>query len=712
MSAADGSSTSRGVHPDDATLQSWVQGALPAESAARLEDHLETCDECARRLEAISSDPDPFLQKLRGAAGLSVTLTGPPNGDNAKTNDANLMFGALALQAGMITPQQLADACVLWSSRGGMPLADLMIEQGWIDESIRNSVMMLLSAKASRDSNRAAAETLSGRDTTGLGLTDTMTLTPLPGERLRLMQLHSQGGIGQVWRAQDTLLGREVALKELLPELRGSKRHRERFFREARVAAQLNHPGTAPVFEYREEGGRCYYTMRFYTGKTLTEAIRQTHANASENGDSASFEQLFPLLEQFLIVCDTVAYAHSKGIIHRDLKGENVVLGEFGEVTVIDWGLAKSIHGKPGSVSLHRDNDEQHPTIEGERLGTPGFMAPEQARGDLSAIDERTDVYGLAAVLYEVLTARPPFTGETANEVMHRVETKPPVRPSALRTNTPEELEEICLKGLSKKQEDRYATAVEFRDAVRHWLSDQLHQRLEADRQAKFFSLSHDIFVALDEKGVVKQVNPAYERFFGYDGAKSPGQHYMKRVHPDDVERAKKLFEDAMRGVAQQDTLFRIQGADGEFRPVNWTLTRIPGESTVYAVGRPVDEQSERRRLSDERSRFFALSPNLFVISDDRGYAAQVNPAWKNLLDWEAEEVVGKPFYSFVHPDDVGPISRAGRRALLRKPVVDLDVRMRCKDGSYKMFAWTLSRVPGERINYAIGRLVAENARP
>lgn len=699
------------IHPDDATLASWLEGTLPASLAARLETHLESCDECAFRLDTLPKAPDEFLQKLRGAAGLTDEASasrGP-----LRERDSNLLFGALALQVGLITPQRFADACVLWSTRDGVTLADVLVEQGWVDEEARRSVEALASTRGAKGSGFASAETLSGRASSGVSLAETLNLTPLSGERLRLTRLHSQGGIGQVWRAQDTLLGREVALKELLPELRGSARHRERFFREARVAAQLTHPGTAPVYEYREEGGRCYYTMRFYSGQTLAETIRRAHAPRGD-GDAQSppFERLFPILEQFLMVCDTIAYAHSKGIVHRDLKGENVVLGEFGEVTVIDWGLAKSIGAREGGVVPNRETDANSPTIDGERLGTPGFMAPEQARGDLAAIDERTDVYGLSAVLYEALTGRAPFSGSTANEVMHRVETQPPVRPSALYPDTPEELEAICLRGLAKRKEDRFESAAALRDAVRQWLSGQLNRRRDAERQSKFFALSHDLFVALDEHGAVTQVNPAYERFFGFDGRQSPGQPYLRRVHPDDAELAKSLFRDAQRGVAQRDTLFRIEGADGAYRSVAWTLTRVPGESTIYAVGRPVDEASRERREVDARARFFNLSPNLFVISDERGHAAQVNPAWTRALGWLPEDVVGKPFIGFVHPDDVGAVTRAGRRALLREPVTELPVRMRTREGDFKPMAWTLTRVAGERRNYAIGRELATGDEP
>lgn len=694
-------------HPTQSSLSAWMRGELPAEESAQIEQHLEACDDCAERVGAIAPTNDPFLRRLRNANGFAESIPAAPG----PMADANLLFGALALQAGLINAQQLADACVLWAARGGVPLADLLVEQEWIDHEAQASIAGLLAARVRKAPRSPAAETLSGRERVANDFGDTLVPATTPDDRLRLKKLHSQGGIGQVWLAEDTLLGREVAMKELLPELRGSRTHRERFFREARVGAQLSHPGTAPVYEYREEGGRCYYTMKFYRGRTFSEVIEDAHAKDQEGSDGSlsSFERLFPLLEQFLSICDTIAYAHSQGIVHRDLKGENVLLGEFGEVTVIDWGLAKSIVAGEGAVSPSHESDPDQKTLEGERLGTPGYMAPEQARGDLAAIDQRTDVYGLAAVLYEVLTTRPPFRGQTANEVMHHVEVSPPAPPSLSHAETPAELEAICLRGLEKRKEDRYRSAADLRDAVRGWLALQVHQQQESDRQAKFFALSQDLFIALDERGFIKQVNPAYSRFFGFGPAEKTGKHYADRIHPDDIPRAKQMFKQVQRGISQKDTVIRIADSEDVFRPVSWTVTHIPGEPMMYAVGRPLDEENERRRATESRARFFSLSPDLFVISDEKGHAGQINEAWEHVLGWTAEDVVGTPFSHFVHPDDVAQASRAGRRALLREAVVNLETRVRRRDGAYRTIAWTICRVPGDRINYAIGRDITES---
>lgn len=686
-------------HPDDAQLSAWVDGLLPEAESVLLEEHLEVCASCGDRLNSMTAD-DPFLVRLREAAGLGEA---PPE---TTESDANLVFGALAIQAGFITPQQLADACVLWSTRDRAPLSAILLEQGWIDEKARRAITTLIHARkpsSVRQSDRLSVVS-SDRETVS---SSTKTKH---SEGLELLELHSQGGIGQIWLAKEAVLGRTVALKELHPELRGSLRHRERFFREARVAAQLSHPGAAPVYEYHEVDGRCYYTMRFYSGKTLSEAIKEAHAAVKTRSAETTFEALYPLIDKFLDVCDTIAYAHTQGIVHRDLKGDNVVLGEFGEVTVVDWGLAKSIVGRTPAISPDPDSDKRDPTIDGERLGTPGFMAPEQARGDLSAIDERTDVYGLAAVLYEVLTCRPPFDGETANETMHHVETQPPTPPSVTHPGSPAELEAICLRNLAKRKEDRFSSAAELRDAVRSWLARMLTQQKDSERQSKFFSLSHDLFVALDDCGTVTQVNPAYERFCGYDSFGAEGSSYLALFHPDDAERAQRVFTNVQRGISQPDSIFRTRATQsGEYLPVSWSLTRVPAQTTIYAVGRPLDDEAERRRLANERRRLFSLSRDYFVACDEDFYITQVNNAAAEAMQLAPEDVVGEHALDRVHPDDLERAS-ATIAALPTSggSIQDIDVRLIASDGTHLNINWTLTRVAGEKTVYALGRLQGE----
>jgi serine/threonine-protein kinase len=223
-----------------------------------------------------------------------------------------------------------------------------------------------------------------------------------------------RGGMGRVWLAHDHGLGRSVALKEMRPELAGQQEARRRFLLEAQVTSQLQHPGVAPVYEMHDAGQGPFYTMRFVEGRTLAQALAAHHRPGSSDFARAEHglgpEGPHALLGAFVQVANTLAYAHSRGVVHRDLKPANVVLGSFGEVVVLDWGLALVRGADPAGAECPAVwvDDPVHSKAAG---GTPGYMAPEQARGERDRIDERADVFGLGAILCEVLTGQPPFAG-------------------------------------------------------------------------------------------------------------------------------------------------------------------------------------------------------------------------------------------------------------------------------------------------------------
>lgn len=314
--------------------------------------------------------------------------------------------------------------------------------------------------------------------TQSLGHVRLTTLAEPPesaGSRYSVTQLHALGGIGQVWIAQDLALGREVALKELKGE-QISRTAWARFLHEARVTGQLEHPGIVPVYELssREGDRRPFYTMRFIRGDTLREAVRTYH-EARAAGFAGPLE-LMGLIEAFLSICHTMAYAHARGVLHRDLKSQNVVIGPFGDVVVLDWGLAKLVGeaepAEPGTVPLDLGADPMA-TLPGQVLGTPAYMAPEQAEGRLDRIGRHTDVYGLGAILYEILAGHPPFGREAMTEMLRKVREEAPQPPRKLNPAAPPALEAICLKALAKVPEDRYASASDLADDVRRWLADE-----------------------------------------------------------------------------------------------------------------------------------------------------------------------------------------------------------------------------------------------
>ncbi len=298
--------------------------------------------------------------------------------------------------------------------------------------------------------------------------------------RYRILRPHAQGGLGEVFVAYDHELRREVALKEIQRRHAGDTQNRARFVLEAEITGGLEHPGIVPIYGMgKYPDGRPFYAMRFVRGDNLKELIAQFHRSGNNGDPGARALALRQLLRRFLDVCNALAYAHSRGVLHRDVKPANILLGPYGETLVVDWGLAKVI-GRPSNAEasaeqelmLSSDDTGLSLTQEGSTLGTPAYMSPEQARGEIDQIGPRSDVYNLGATLYCLLTGRAPVEGDLAQVIgaVRRGEFEPPRRhdPSIDKA-----LEAICLKAMSRQPDDRYSSPKALADDIECWMADE-----------------------------------------------------------------------------------------------------------------------------------------------------------------------------------------------------------------------------------------------
>lgn len=299
----------------------------------------------------------------------------------------------------------------------------------------------------------------------------------------------ARGGMGSIRKVFDANLQRTVAMKVAFPEHRSDDKIMRRFAEEAQIMGQLEHPNIVPVHDFGEDDGTKFFTMLMVRGKTLTDLL-------VDGGDGDAREDYFRFLNIFLRVLDAVAFAHSRGVVHRDLKPDNIMVGNFGEVYLMDWGIARLLNRTGGS--LHHNPHQPARTIAmaaigkslddivpvqvradgtandetGQIIGTFFYMAPEQALAQLEAIDERTDIFLMGGVLYEILTKQPPYMGSTVVDVVRQAQACQVLRPELIvpEAQIPKALSDICMKCLQRDQNDRYQTVLELKKDVENFL--------------------------------------------------------------------------------------------------------------------------------------------------------------------------------------------------------------------------------------------------
>jgi serine/threonine protein kinase len=429
-----------------------------------------------------------------------------------QTADRNLLLGILALQVDFITHDALLAAMKAWVLEKHRPLEDILVDRGALDPADRDLLRPMVDRHIARhggpDRSRAALSTdgrviseilrtvfdtevqaslghaRSSADAPATKSSDTDAPNPWQ-TRYRKVRDHARGGLGVVFVAHDRELNRNVALKEIQDHHADRPDSRARFLLEAEVTGGLEHPGIVPVYGLGQyPDGRPFYAMRFVRGRSLKDAIARFHADESLKANpGARTLALQKLLRRFLDVCDAIDYAHSRGVLHRDLKPDNIMVGKYGETLVVDWGLARAT-GRSGN-DPEPDDDLPEPTLcptsgdgleatrHGSAIGTPQYMPPEQAAGRLDLLGPSSDVYSLGATLYALTTGKAPVSGTDRAEILSKVQSGDVPHPRTLSPWLDPALEAICLKSMSLRPEDRYRSPRGLADDVERWLADE-----------------------------------------------------------------------------------------------------------------------------------------------------------------------------------------------------------------------------------------------
>lgn len=602
--------------------------------------------------------------------------------------DKNLLMGILALQMEIITDDQLIAAMQKWVFKKSTAIEDILLELQFIDRAKRDflraiavpflalhendpinslaslsswgAVQKLLRDLQDEDVDQSINRLLSVRkdsDSTEFGNRPTIS-QPSPNQsgnaRFRVLRLHAKGGLGQVSIAEDTELHREVALKEIQSKYSSHADSRSRFLVEAEVTGQLEHPGIVPVYSLGTTSDGCpFYVMRFVKGDSMKEAIDRLHEDKKRLSADEFRMALRRLIRRLIDVCNAMHYAHSRGVLHRDLKPGNIMLGKYGETLVVDWGLAKT--GRKSGT--HKDSEENTcipasgdsvaETRLGTIVGTLAFMSPEQAAGKLDDLAAPSDVYGLGATLYCALTQKSPIEKLPHEEMLRRVIAGQVVRPREIDPTIPRALEAICCKAMSLRPADRYQSTAALAEDLELWLADEpvtafrepirdkisrwvrKNRTLVATGGALLLALVVGLVIV---NVMVRQQNAALK--VAKDEAETrrreaEGLRTVAEQRTREVTTQKERAEENL-AVARTLSLTMLTAAEDTLSKSNFTLNMVPGlrstltETAFDSFQKIHKDNPQNRSMALEFARVARISSNLrrlnrdFAVADER----------------------------------------------------------------------------------------------